>query len=69
MTADGELVIAQRLFSSDLRILACRRVGDPREPGCAKIRVRANGRAFWLCRSRVSAFFVGGSLAGIECEP
>jgi len=65
----SDLVIAQRLFTSDLRILGCRRAAFA---SCARVSVRANGATFLLCPLRVEAFLSpdsgGRSLAGIECE-
>lgn len=65
------IVVLQRLYSSDLRMLACRREPDPRSAGCCKVTVRANGAAFFLCPARVERFLSateGFSLAGVECQ-
>lgn len=63
--------ISQRLFSSDVRMLACRVFPDPsRATGCAKDRVFVDGDVLWLCPKRVAIFLsdVGGSLAGVRCD-
>lgn len=65
------IVVLQRLFSSDLRMLACRREPDPSSVGCCKVKVRANGAAFLLCPARVERFLSATSsfsLAGVECQ-
>lgn len=67
----SDVVIAQRLYSSDLRILACRADPDPRFDGrCSKIRVKANGLYAYLCPLRVAAFLAVDqqSLAGLVCS-
>lgn len=65
----ADLVILQRLFSSDLRILGCRRAASA---SCARVSVRANGTTYLLCPLRVEAFLApdseGRSLAGIACS-
>lgn len=64
-----EFVILQRLFSSDLRMLGCRRAASS---SCARVSVRANGTRYLLCPLRVEAFLSpsseGVSLNGLECE-
>lgn len=61
-----------KLFSSDVRMLACRVDPDPRRgSACAKDRVVVAGRgALFLCPKRVAVFrsAEGGSLAGVSCE-
>lgn len=66
----AEVTIAQRLFVSDVRHLACRRDPDPRWlEGCSKVRCIVNGRYVYLCPLRVAAFLADApSLAGIACQ-
>lgn len=62
--------IGHRLFSSDIRILACRVAPDPFSSGlCCKRLVSAAGRRFWLCPERLTIFMSkdGGSLNGVRC--
>lgn len=62
-----DFVVRQRLFASDLRILACRR---DRSVACDRVSVQSGRTVYFLCRKRVSAFFIaveGQSLAGIIC--
>lgn len=64
------LELPYRLFSSDVRLLACRVCPDPFQAGvCAKRLVSAGGRRYWLCAERLSIFLSkdGGSLAGVSC--
>lgn len=66
------LELGQKLFSSDVRMLACRSFPDPFSPGlCCKRAVRAAGRVYWLCPERLTVFMSkeGGSLAGLRCGP
>lgn len=64
------LAISQRLYSADLRMLACRHLPTS-DLGCAKVEVEANGVSFWLCPRRVAVFqsAEGGSVSGVECDP
>lgn len=64
------VAISQRLFSSDVRVLACRVSPDPGRSDCAKERVFVDGVALWLCPKRVAVFLseAGGSLAGLRCD-
>lgn len=62
--------LSPRLFSSDVRMLACRVDSDPRRGGaCAKERFSVAERSLWLCPKRVAIFqsVEGGSLAGVSC--
>lgn len=60
-----------RLWSSDVRMLSCRDLPDPRSPGCCKERFAVAERTLWLCPKRVARFLAaddGVSLAGVRCD-
>lgn len=61
-----------RLWSSDVRMLACREVADPRSGGsCSKRQFRVAERTLWLCPKRVALFQSapeGASLSGVRCD-
>lgn len=61
-----------RLWSSDVRMLACRDLPDPRSGGsCQKQQFVVADRSLWLCPKRVALFQSareGVSLAGVRCD-
>lgn len=61
-----------RLWSSDVRMLACRDLPDPRSgDACRKERFAVADRSFWLCPKRVALYRSGPdgvSLAGVRCD-
>lgn len=63
--------LPSRLFSSDVRNLACRLDPDPRRgSACAKVLFPVAERSLWLCPKRVAVFrsaVDGVSLAGVSC--
>lgn len=64
--------LQNRLWSSDVRMLACRNDPDPRSPGtCRKERFPVAERVLWLCPKRVALFRAGpdgASLSGVRCD-
>lgn len=61
-----------RLWSSDVRMLACRDLPDPRQgDSCHKQQFAVADRSLWLCPKRVALFQSareGVSLAGVRCD-